>query len=389
MLSRCISSEADVVRVGERVRRLLLPLTRPSSNSAEAAAHCDLASFHHGLDGALSVEHARGTQVLNWLEKVHHLGHSGARGAKEWASLNLTAREFFWDRARALSIGQRDYSAAAAVYQQCISKVDAEDDSAWHYLGFNLDLAGGHRQRAEEAFREAIRLEPNNPWWNGRLVTFLIEQSRFRAAESEWRALQEQVDPDGTQVRKGPSLALNVHRWVVQAWLNSGEVERARKVFDDIPPDVVALSPKLQRLRQHLGDAEEVRQLGEPVYPADTPVELRWKQPLYLDPVDARGQPLQAWFPGRVVRAVAHGIRVVVATPEPSPESRQLVVKDLARDEWRKATGTASLPRVGTFIEVGTYQDGRLRIVLVPKDATLRPRQLMSSRALRYMRRWA
>ncbi len=389
LLSRCIGSGADVVRVDERVRRLLLRLTADSSHPAEPDAHLELASFHQQRDGALGVEQAQGGQVLHWLEKVHHLGHAGAKGAQQWSALRLTAREFFWDRARSLSVEHRDYMGAAAVYEQCIEKVDAEDAYSWHYLGFNLDRAAQHRQRAEEAFRKAIRLDPGNPWWNGRLMTFLIEQSRFRAAEEEWRALQERVDPDGTQVRCGPSLALNVHRWVVQSWLDRGEVERARRVFNAVPLEVVREHRKLQELRQRLMDAEEARQLGEPVYPASTPVELRWKEPLHLERVNPHGALLREWFPGRVVRASPRSISVVVATPEVGPVSRQVVVKELTRDQWRRATGSTALPRADTFIEVGTYEDGLLRIELIPSGMELRPRQLMGGQALRYLRRWA
>ncbi|MCP3137039.1 tetratricopeptide repeat protein [Pyxidicoccus xibeiensis] len=390
LLSRCIGSGAENVRIDERVRRLLLRSTEDRENPAEPDAHFELASFHRQRDGALAVEQAQGEQVLHWLEKVHHLGHAGARGANEWASLRLTAREFFWDRARALSIEQRDYLGAAAVYQQCIEQVDAEDVYSWHYLGFNLDRAAQQRQRAEEAFREAIRLDPANPWWNGRLVTFLIGQSRFRAAEQEWRALQERVDPDGTQVRQGPSLALNLHRWVVDSWLERGEVERARMVFNAIPMDVVGQHDKLQELRQKLEDAEEVRQLGEPVYPASVPVELRWKKARFLERVNGHGSPLKEWFPGRVVKATSQVVSVVVVTPETVPQSRQVVVKEVSREQWRRATGSKDLPRTDTFIEVGSYEDGSLSIVLVPSDETLlQPPQLMGRQALRYLKRWA
>jgi tetratricopeptide (TPR) repeat protein len=388
LLSRCIGHGDDVVRVDERVRRMLLRLTTDSPQQAEPDAHLELASYHQQRDGALGVEQARGEQVLHWLEKVHHLGHAGARGTQQWSALKLTVREFFWDRARALSIEHRDYQEAAAVYQQCLDKVDPEDAYSWHYLGFNLDRAGRQRRRAEEAFRKAVELDPANPWWNGRLVTFLIEQSRFRAAEEEWRALQERVDPDGAQVR-GPSLALNMHRWVVQAWLDRGEVERARRVFNAIPLHVISEHRKLQELRHRLEDAEEVRQLGESVYPAGTPMEARWRESLYLERVNPHGAPLREWFPGRVVHASSRGVRVVVATPDARPEARQVVVRELTRDQWRRATGGTALPRADSFIEVGTYEDDLLRIVPVPSGVELSPRQLMSGQTLRYLRRWA
>ena len=390
LLSHCIGPGSDEVRVDEAVRRKLLKATEGDWRPAEPDAHLELASFHQARDGAVSVEQAHGGQVLHWLEKVHHLGHSGELGAERWDALHLTAREFYWDRARSLSIEHKDYMGATAVYQRCLDQVDSEDAYSWHYLGFNLDRAAEQRERAEAAFRKAVELDPTNPWWNGRLVTFLIEQSRFRAADKEWHEAQARVDPDGTQIRQGPSLALHLHRWVTEKWLERGEVGRARDVFNAIPLRLLDRKESLKTLRQRLEDAEEVRLLGEPVYPASFPVQLRWKRPQYLEPSNARGSRLKEWFPGRVLQATPHEVRVVVATPEVSPTERQVVVKELTREQWHRASESIALPRADTFIEVGMYEDELLRIVLVPnEEALLQSRPWLDKQALRYLRRWA
>jgi len=49
------------------------------------------------------------------------------------------------------------------------------------------DRAVHNHPGAEQAYREAIRLDRTNPWWNGRLVTFLIGQGRLRAARTAWQ----------------------------------------------------------------------------------------------------------------------------------------------------------------------------------------------------------
>jgi hypothetical protein len=391
LLTRCIGWGCDVVRIDERVRRMLLRLTREADarRSPEPEAHLELARYHQKLDGALGIEQTRGAQVLNWLEKVHHLGHAGPSGEQDWSSLRLTAREFFWDRARALSMEQRDYSGAADVYQQCIDRVDAEDAYSWHYLAFNLDRAGRERDRAERAFHRAVELDRSNPWWNGRLVTFLIEQSRFREAESEWHEALERLDPDGSLVRSSSLLALNVHRWVVKAWLERGEVERARRAFDAIPPGLVGDTPRLWELGQQLQDAEEVRLLGESVYPASVPMEMRWTRPRFLEPLNQNGKRLREWFPGRVVHSSSKHVRVVVATPELEPAARRVVVRELSTKQWREYTCQESLPGADTFIEVGTYEDEAVRIVLAPGGGLGRGARLASARALRYLRRWS
>ncbi|WP_426748626.1 hypothetical protein VZQ01_19395 [Myxococcus faecalis] len=386
----CLGTSADELQVDDGVREWLLAVTaEPEQHGSPPDAHLALAEFHERRDGALSVELAQGQQVLHWLEKVHHLGHSGRLGAERWAKLKLTSREFFWDRARALSIEQRDFMGAADVYERCLEQVDSEDAYSWHYLGFNLDRAAQKRERAEEAFRKAVELDPTNPWWNGRLVTFLIEQSRFRAADGEWEQALERVDPAGTVVREGAALALNMHRWVVTSWLQRGEVARARKAFDTIPLEVVERQEVLKRLRQRLADAEEAVQLGESVYPASVPVTLRWKKPLFLDVRNENGSTLREWFPGRVVHASRHEVQLVVATPEVDPLERQVVSKTLSREQWAHAARTQALPKEDTFIEVGTYEDEALRIVLVPaEEALLRQRPWMDKDSLRYLRRW-
>jgi tetratricopeptide (TPR) repeat protein len=391
LLTHCIGSGEQEVYVDERLRRMLLRFTggagpRPE---AEPGTHLELARFHQQRDGAMGVGQLSGPQVLHWMERVHHLGHSGALGAAEWSSLQLPVRELYWDRARALSIEQRDFLGAAAVYRQCLERVDSEDTYSWHYLAFNLDRAGQEREVAEQGFRRAVELEPSNPWWNSRLVTFLIEQSRFREAEQEWREAQERLDPDGSLVRSSRSLVLSVHRWVVKAWLDRDEVERARKVFDAIPRSVVDSYPQLQELRQRLEDAEEVRLLGESVYPASTPMEERWGGPRFLEPTNEAGSPLVEWFPGRIVRVDSEGVRVVVATPEAPAEKRRVIVRELSMAEWRECAGTQELPEAGTFMEVGTYEDDTCRIVCIPSSAPSRRRlHLATARNLRYLRRW-
>lgn len=374
LLTWCVGSGTGEVHVDERVRRMVLRLTGGGGLHplAEPQAHLELARFHQQLDGALGPQQLTGPTVLHWLERVHHLGHAGEAGAAEWASLQLPAREFYWDRARALSIELRDYLGAAAVYRQCLDRVHSEDAYSWHYLAFNLDRAGQRRDEVEQGFRKAVELEPDNPWWNSRRVTFLIEQSRFREAEQEWRAAQERLDPDGSLVRVGPSLALNVHRWVVRAWLERDEVARARRVFDAIPPALIAHSPTLQALRQRLEDAEEVRLLGESVYPASTPMEQRWRGPRFLEATNESGSRLREWFPGHVVQSGPEGITVVVATPNERPEDRRVVVRELSPEEWTQYTGAKTLPRPGTFIEVGTYEDDTVHITHVRGDAAAR-----------------
>ncbi len=109
------------------------------------------------------------------------------------------------------------------------------DGSILSYLGFNLDKAGVNRSEAESGFLKARSLEPDNPWWNSRLVTFYISQGRVAEADAAWAQALKRVDPDGAELVHRPELAKHLHGWVVTAWLDAGDVRRARQVFDRIP----------------------------------------------------------------------------------------------------------------------------------------------------------
>jgi hypothetical protein len=92
--------------------------------AVEADARPRLAAHHGALDGASNASEAG--SVVDWLERVHHLGSAGPGTDREWLALDLRCREFFWDRGRALS-RQGHYDAAARVYRDCIRRFGADD----------------------------------------------------------------------------------------------------------------------------------------------------------------------------------------------------------------------------------------------------------------------
>ncbi|MHB8872434.1 MAG: tetratricopeptide repeat protein [Myxococcaceae bacterium] len=388
LITECLAYGNGTVSMHDRVRHLVLQLwrdrnLRPSLRADEPAAHFALAKYHQALDGAPAATRSR--SVVDWLERVHHLAGSGELGEQEWSSLELNCREFYWDRARALSFAGA-HRAAAEVYRKSLERFGGKDAYAQHYLGFNLDRAGTEPAAAEVAFREAIDLDPGNPWWNGRLVTSLIGHAQFLAARREWRNALTRVDPDGERVGKDDWLGRHMHRWVVEAWLDHGQVELAREAFDAIPPELVTAAPELALLEQRLLDAEEARALGESVYPASTPVSTRWSEPRLVPERSKSGAKRRAWYPGRVLDSRPDGVMLVFAIPAKSSTERRVKVRELSPEEWATASGLPIESAKG-FLEIGSYED-ETQVILRVEDPVPDWAYLDVDRALRPMSHW-
>ncbi len=352
LFTQCLGYGDHEVRITDDLRRRLHEAL--AARTPDHDTHCALADHHRARDGSASPGGAKPEAMRHWLEKTHHLAHGGARARAEWEAQDLREPEFFIDRARALSIEDRDYSSAAELYRKC-TQIAPNLDYAWHYLGFNLARAGGGRAEAEGAFRRAVELDPDNPWWNGRLVNFLIDRAHFPGAEKEWAQAKERVDPDGEQIHRSPWLARELHRWVADAWLRHGEIARAREVMRDVPAEIVRGDGDLSRLEHRLRDAEEVRDLGASIHPPAMPIEQRWK-PHNLPERDAHGLQRFEWFPGRVCSASAHQVELVFAVPAEDPANRRLMRKTLSAEEWRLVAGCpAELAR--GYVEIGTFGD--------------------------------
>jgi tetratricopeptide (TPR) repeat protein len=343
LLTECVAySHGETLRVPDAVRTRL----QRAPHIADVPTHAAIADHYRGLDGAPSPPADSG-KILHWLERAHHVGRLGKSGENEWQSLQLAGPEQLLDHAWSLSVEFKDYTGAAALYRKRLEQ-DETDAYAWHYLGFNLLRANAARDAVESAFRRALDLEPNKPWWNSRLVTFLIRDLRYRKADDEWRSTIQRVDPKETAVQDGPWLARNVHRWVAEAWLDHGEIERARTVFRQVPTNVIQQDPILLKLRQRLEDAYEAVMLGESVYPAGVPMADRWVSPRVL-PDEKDGTPLHRWMPGRILSVDQKTVAFVVALPP----DRRVFKQQVTVKEWR--SWSRATPRLDAFFEMGFY----------------------------------
>ncbi len=370
------------VRLVPQVRRVALRGSRgqPRPSSQEV-----LAAHYTALDGATSPIGIGADCVVAWLEKTHHVGRAGKTGVSKWAELELPCREFYWDRGRYVSRVLREYRQAARIFESAVDRFP-QDAYSWHYLAWNLDRAGGSRKRVEQAYRKAIELEVDNPWWNQRFVSYLIERTRFRDATREWGDALVRVDPDGTRSESSVWLAENLHAPVASAWLNEGRIEEGGDVVRTIPSSHFDESRRvLGALLERLKDAEEADALGESVYPAGIPHDDRWHAPLALEASLHSGHTLQRWYPGRVVE-IEPDIVVVFATVDADPGARRVMRKHITDTDWQDwAHGVR--PKRDRFIEIGEYSDGLIRIETVRAPKPPWEDGSESPDALRYLRR--
>ncbi len=375
LLTQCIGYGAETLRLPEPVRRALL---EQDDSQAAQVSHQALSWHYQQADGAVSPDGLAGPTLTAWLEKAHHLAHLSSTqaevdGRQRWEQLDCPARHLLWDRARFLSKQARRYEEAAKLYRVAIERF-GDDDYSWHYLGFNLDKAGARREQTEPALRAAVapvwpddsaNAGARNPWWNARLVTFLIRRARPAAAEQAWDTALEAIDPDGSRSSGSSWLARHFHKWVIREWLDAGEVRRARAVFNLIPEKVVEAEDDLALLRWRLLDAEEALELVESVYPASTVPAARWKRPQV-----STGESLVSWAPGRVVSADKNGVTIVMAALGPAGPERRVVRARVTAAEWRRiAWGQPS--HASGFVELHVLEGGARRIL--PVTAALPP----------------
>lgn len=377
------------VRLSEPVRRALLSDgSRPERLAdADLNTHARFAQTWAQLDGVASPQMLEPSRVIPWLEKMHHRCHSGGHTREYLETLDLPAPEFYWDMGRALSREQERFEDAALVYRRCWQKFE-HDDYAHHYYAWNLDRAARQPEEVEHHYRLAIEERSDNVWWHARLCTFLIHRARFRDAEETFRQALVTLDPAEVEVHRDARFARSLHRWVVEAWLGMGEVERAREVLALIPTEVVSGNDVLQALAARVADAVEAMELGESVYPASLPIEERWRQPPFV-PEEEDGRTLVAWHPGRVRRVDEVGVELVYVESPEQPDVRELHGLELSLADWR-AWARGRLPETDAFVIVAEYAQGLKRLFHWPVRRLDANRTLVNEEldSLRYVHQW-
>lgn len=249
LLTQCIGYGEDAVRIAPEVRGLLDDRIRVTAKSLYDC-HATLAKHYASMDGAASPFDLDGNALRAWAEKSHHLANGGDACRLEWNALKKLAPSMYWDRARTLSFAE-DYAEAAKVYASCVG-IYPGDDYGWHYLGYNLQKAGGAAETIESAYRKAVEISPSNPWWNSRLVTFLVHDGRPAQGRTEWTDALRRVDPDGTRVGQSDALARSFHRWIAESWIDVGRPIHAEEVMRLVPRSLTLEQEPLRQIERRL-----------------------------------------------------------------------------------------------------------------------------------------
>lgn len=247
LFTQCLGY-GEPVRVPTRVRAALCAQLRPAPAQLEAT-HAALARHATDLDGVQDPTRiSTSARVAAWFDKVHHLARAGDSGREAWHRQQHPTPETYWDLARYLSIERKRYHAAAEVYAAC-RRVFPHDDYAAHYMAFNLDRASAKRAEVEPGYRDAVALAPSNPWWNTRLITFLIRRGQHFEADRAWRTALAAIDPDGERLEHDPWLVAHLHGWVIDAWIEADQWLHAKALLSAIP---VATLNRARQMRPQL-----------------------------------------------------------------------------------------------------------------------------------------
>jgi tetratricopeptide (TPR) repeat protein len=357
---RCLASRDAG---GVTFHEILRGLAGGQEGHAERDANWKLAEYYRTHDSATTASEAI-AHAVPWLEHIHHLGRCGAEGYEALKGRPILSRMSRYELAWSLSVEFRAFEKAAEVYREIAATHD-RDAYSHHYWAWNLDQAGIDGATARREYRRAIELEPDNPWYHSRFITFLLDNGYQADARAAFREARRAMAAAGVTSRV--DLPFNLHSWVARAALDAGDLVLAEEVFAAINPQQVKEEPLLRTLRDELDVLLEVDRLGEALYPPSVAVAERWRQseilPSAIDvsaPPSTATVPLQRFNPGRVL-SIDEGGRVELLLADPTTSPPTLFTRELDRTALtRLANGQA--PEVGRFLEFGTYQGDHHRI---------------------------
>lgn len=327
----------------------------------DARAHELAEHAHRRLAGAWESLASRSTWqgMVAWWESLHHWAASG-----DEARLDDIPDTSMWTtlgRTRSL---RGDYETAVRAFRRALD-LQPSDSYAHEYLAFNLDRLDRDLVEAEQHFRRAVELDPENPWWNRRLVEALQRRGKSDTAWEAWLATLEQL---GDIAAPSEWLQRNLHWGVCRGFLARGQTELAAGVLEGVPRDTWI--DELARLWNTVCHRREADILEAAVFPEYLEFETRWSGPR-LGGDEARPH---RWFPGRIVAIDEHEVLLELAEPPSRSTPPQVVGLELDRSDFFEQ---ANLPRnatvrVGTFLELHVHDDETQRIWLDPRSFTTR-----------------
>lgn len=108
----------------------------------------------------------------------------------------------------------------AALFARRVVRVDADDDGAWAVLGLAQTMLGNYRAAAS-AYRRAVAIAPDNPWYAHNLG-HLLDVALGRTGEALiWLSDAYECEPDENEIAASYAHAL----------ARSGKLAQAKKLF--------------------------------------------------------------------------------------------------------------------------------------------------------------
>lgn len=319
----------------------------------DRATHKTLFTIHQGRFVAGAQDH-RPQAIVDSIEAFHH---ATAHGGKE---LVESATPLFVEQLDALgwslSYEHHQFGEAAKAFEHAL-EWDDDDDYAHHYLAYNLDRIGKRIADVEQHYRRAGDLNPEHPWWQSRLVTFLIGRGRLAEARVAWEgALAHLGLAEGDA---SASIYERLHCWVAGALLDAGEPRFAREVLDEVPAWAAAEIGVFRSLSQRADALLEVGE-GRAVVPAWRLVPGWWLAgPDRLQYRLGDGARLVQWLAGLVESIDEKGLHVRGAVVQPGDEREPAIawteLSFEAFDEACRDDVVAREVEPGTFLEIGLY----------------------------------
>lgn len=184
------------------------------------------------------------------------------------------------------------------------------------------------------------------------LLLSLISNVAYQESDMTWKGLKVTATPE--------AVARKLLFPVTEAYLNFGEVRRARRTLDATHPSI-RTTPEYLRLEHSVKDFEEAQTLGFSVRPREMPHDVRWQPTVLPDPYN--GHTLERWYPGRITAVTSEGVTVISATPHPDPRARRMLKNDLSHLDWRNWSRIH--PQVDLFVEIGEYS-GNGGVLILP-----------------------
>lgn len=296
--------------------------------------------------------------AIRALERLHHAAAALRRDVVEGEAFDDAQ---ICELARSLSLAGRK-EEALDLYETVLTR-SPHHAYARAYVPYHLDHLGRDPLRAETLFRESYEDEPANPWWARRYVCCMIRRGRIVEARDVWLEALGRVAANEDDDERGEWLARNFHAGIARDLLSRGALEPAREVLSAIPGSVRRSNVEIEEMWNRLCHMEEAEHLGEAVFPLTIPFEGRWNGP-HLQSLRTEGQPVDAWYPGRVV-GLGDPVTLVLAEPPESGEDARLFQSEMPRESFLACARRSSLDAVSTgqFLEVVvTGSDTRIEL---------------------------